>query len=61
MGVCVFWTMQALQCIVTAVHNRGPVSIALHVTSKFKAYKKGVFDDTSCPRKCPNHALLVTG
>merc|ERR1711936_1109051 len=44
-----------------AVHNRGPVSIALHVSSKFKAYKKGVFDDTSCPRKCPNHALLVTG
>jgi len=44
-----------------AVHNKGPVSISLHVNKKFKAYKNGVFDDTSCPKNSANHALLVVG
>jgi len=44
-----------------AVHNRGPVSMSLHVNKKFKAYKNGVFDDTTCPKNKPNHALLVVG
>jgi len=44
-----------------AVHNRGPVSISLHVNKKFKSYKRGVFSDVTCPRNSPNHALLVVG
>merc|ERR1711970_801183 len=44
-----------------AVHNRGPVSISLHVNRKFKSYKQGVFSDATCPRNSPNHALLVVG
>jgi len=44
-----------------AVHNAGPVSMSLHVNKKFKAYKSGIFNDPSCPKKNANHALLVVG
>ena len=35
--------------------------MSLHVNRKFKAYKNGVFDDTTCPTNQANHALLVVG
>ncbi|XP_059159055.1 procathepsin L-like [Physella acuta] len=44
-----------------AVANVGPVSVAIHVTSKFQQYSGGVFYDTDCNPDLVDHAVLVVG
>lgn len=44
-----------------AVFLKGPVAVTIKVTSKFKEYKEGVFDDPSCTPDKTTHAILVIG
>jgi len=44
-----------------AVALKGPIAISLHVNKKMKSYHSGVFNDPSCSKTSPNHAVLVVG
>ncbi|KAG8326223.1 hypothetical protein J6590_047592 [Homalodisca vitripennis] len=48
-------------CLKHALVTYGPVSITMHSNNAFMYYKRGVFNDNSCPKNQLNHAILVVG
>ncbi len=43
------------------IANIGPVSVSLYVSNNFQSYSSGVFKDTNCNLKLPNHAVALVG
>ena len=43
------------------IANIGPLSVSLYVSNNFQSYSSGVFKDTNCNLKFPNHAVALVG
>lgn len=50
------------KAVTEALATKGPVTVALYVTSNFQNYVSGVFTDTTCGNnRSPNHAVNFVG
>ncbi|KAI0242156.1 Cathepsin L1 [Lamellibrachia satsuma] len=52
---------QTETCLQKAVANIGPISVGIHASARFQGYKDGIFYDSGCSKRHPNHAVLVVG
>ena len=49
------------EALTEALATKGPLAVTLYVTSNFQNYVSGVYTDTSCANRSPNHAVNLVG
>lgn len=59
--VITFWWWKFENNLMSALRDRGPVSVYVYASSNFVNYRSGVFFDSLCYGRSINHALVAVG